>query len=66
MKLVNDKGETVYFNSVEKYRGKVYWVIKGVDGTLVYGRDRQKRRSRSFTQEAQALSYLDRHGFVNA
>lgn len=62
MKMANEKGEAVYFNSVEK-NGKLFFIIKGIDGTKVIGRDRQRKASRSFTQEAQARAYLDRHGF---
>ncbi len=62
MKMANDKGEAVYFNSVEK-NGKLFFIIKGIDGTKVIGRDRQRKASRSFTQEAQARAYLERHGF---
>ena len=62
MKMANEKGEAVYYNSVEK-NGKLFFIIKGLDGTKVIGRDRQRKASRSFTQEAQARAYLDRHGF---
>lgn len=62
MHMVNDKGEAVYFNPVHK-NGKDLWVIKGIGSTVVIGRDRQRRKSRTFTQEPQAAKYLDRHGF---
>lgn len=62
MKMVNDKGEAVYFNPIVKH-GKDCWIIQGIGSTVVIGRDRQKRRSRTFTQERQAAAYLDRHGF---
>ena len=48
---------------VEK-NGKLQWVIKGIGDTVVLGRDRQKKKSRSFTQEAQATAYLKRNGFT--
>ena len=32
---------------------------------MIIGRDRQKKKSRIFTQEAQAEAYLKRHGFEN-
>ena len=54
MKMVNEKGEAVYFNCVKKYNGKECWVIQGIGDTVVIGRDRQKKKSRVFTQEAQA------------
>ena len=62
MKMVNNKGEAVYYNIVSK-GGKDQFVVKGIGATMVIGRDRQKRKSRIFTQEAQAESYLNRHGF---
>lgn len=62
MKMANDKGEAVYFNLVTK-RGKDAWIIKGIGQTMVIGRDRQKLKSRTFTQERQAEAYLNRHGF---
>lgn len=63
MKMVNKStGEAVYYNPVTK-NGKDCWLVKGIGDTMVFGRDRQKRKSRVFTQEAQAERYLDRHGF---
>lgn len=62
MKMVNDKGEAVYYNPVVK-NGKDQFIIKGIGTTMVIGRDRQKLKSRTFTKESQAQSYLDRHGF---
>ena len=65
MKMVNGRGEAVYYNVVEK-AGKLQFVVKGIGDTMVIGRDRQKKKSRIFTQEAQAEAYLDRHGFKSA
>ena len=63
MKMINKKsGEAVYFNPVTK-NGKEGWLIQGIGGTLVIGRDRQKHKSRIFAQYAQAEAYLARHGF---
>lgn len=62
MKMMNDKGEAVYFNPITK-NGKDCWIIQGIGSTVVIGRDRQKRKSRTFKQEQQATAYLDRHGF---
>lgn len=62
-KLANAKGEMVYFNLAQK-NGKLQWVIKGIGDTVVLGRDRQKKKSRTFTQEAQADVYLKRNGFT--
>lgn len=63
MKMINKaSGEAVYFNPITK-RGKEAWIIQGIGATVVIGRDRQKRKSRTFTQYAQAEAYLKRHGF---
>lgn len=62
MKMVNEKGEAVYYNPITKNE-KNCWIIQGIGATVVIGRDRQKRKSRTFTQERQASAYLDRHGF---
>ena len=63
MKMQNSKGEAVYYNLVNK-NGKDQWIIKGIGDTKVIGRDRQKLKSRCFTQERQAENYLHRHGFT--
>lgn len=63
MKMVNQKGEAVYYNPVVK-NGKDQWIIKGIGSTMIIGRDRQKLKSRTFTQERQAEAYLKRNGFV--
>lgn len=63
MKMKNDKGEQVYYNSAVK-RGEYVWIIKGIGDTEVIGRDRQKLKSRTFKKESQADAYLKRHGFV--
>ena len=63
MKMVNKAtGEALYYNLVEK-NGKIQYVLKGIGSTLILGRDKQKKKSRIFTQEAQAEQYLRRHGF---
>ena len=62
MKMANGKGEAVYYNIVEK-NGKLQFVVKGIGETMVIGRDKQKKKSRIFTQEAQAEGYLKRNGF---
>lgn len=62
MHMVNDKGEAVYFNYVRK-NNKDYWLVQGIGSTVVYGLDRERRKSRHFTQEQQAERYLARHGF---
>lgn len=63
MKMANAKGEEVYYNIVEK-EGRVRFIVKGINGTMVLGRDRQRLKSRTFTQEAQAEGYLKRNGFT--
>lgn len=63
MKMANAKGEEVYYNIVEK-EGRVRFIVKGINGTMVLGRDRQRLKSRTFTQEAQADGYLKRNGFT--
>ena len=65
MKMVNSKGEAVYYNLVVK-NGKDQWIIKGIGSTTIIGRDRQKLKSRTFTQEQQTIQYLKRHGFQTA
>jgi len=63
MKMINKTtGEAVYFNPVTK-AGKEVWLIQGIGATVVIGRDRQKRKSRVFSQYPQAEAYLKRHGF---
>ena len=62
MRMKNDNGEELYFNDVKK-NGKNVYVLKGIGNTLIIGRDRQKKKSRIFTQEAQVERYLKRHGF---
>lgn len=62
MKMVNEKGEALYYNVVEK-AGRVQYVMKGIGDTVILGRDRQKRKSRIFTQQAQAEAFLRRNGF---
>lgn len=49
---------------MQRKNGKLQWVIKGIGDTVVLGRDRQKKKSRTFTQEAQADAYLKRNGFT--
>jgi len=61
-RLENSRGEALYYNVVEK-NGKIQYVLKGIGSTVILGRDKQRRRSRIFTQEAQAEQYLRRHGF---
>lgn len=43
MHMVNDKGEAVYYNLVRK-NNKDYWLVQGIGSTVVYGRDRERRK----------------------
>lgn len=56
------EGRTVYYNVVTK-RGEIRHVIQGKN-CIIFGRDRQKLKSRTFAQEHQARAYLRNHGFV--
>lgn len=62
MRMVNQAGETVYYNIVEKH-GNLRYIIKAASGQDIPGRDRQKRKSRTFTQEHQAEAFLRRQGY---
>ncbi len=63
MKLVNEAGESVYYNCVTKH-GMTRYVIQAASGQNISGRDRQKRKSRTFAQEHQAESWLRRNGYT--
>lgn len=62
MKMMNQTGEALYYNAVDK-GGKICYVLQGIGNTVIIGRDKQRKKSRIFTQEAQAEAYLRRHGF---
>ena len=62
MKIVNKEGQAVYYNIVEK-QGKIRYIVKAIDGQTLPGRDRQKLKSRTFTQEHQAERFLKRLGY---
>lgn len=53
MHMVNNKSEAVYYNLIRK-NNKDYWLVQGIGSTVVYGRDRERRKSRHFAQEQQA------------
>jgi len=44
----------------------VQYIVKSIDGEPILGRDKQKRQSRTFTQEAQAEAWIKRNGFKPA
>ena len=62
MKGINQQGQAVYYNVVEKH-GKVRYQIQAASGQVLQGRDRQKRKSRTFSQEHQAAAWLRRNGY---
>lgn len=63
MKLRNAAGQAVYYNCITKH-DKVYFVVKAASGQDIPGRDRQRHKSRSFTQEYQAEAWLRRNGYI--
>lgn len=62
MKMVNEAGQAVYYNSVVKHDG-IKYVVLAASGQPILGRDRQKRKSRTFTHQHQAESWLRRNGY---
>ncbi len=62
MKLINEQGQAVYYNVVEK-RGKIRYIVLAASGQAILGRDRQKLNSRTFAQEHQAEAWLRRNGY---
>lgn len=65
MKLSNKQGQAVYYNVVSK-GGQVRFVVQAASGQTIPGRDRQKLKSRTFSQEHQAEAYLKRLGYTTA
>ena len=64
-RMQNEKGEALYYNVIMK-NGKIQYALKAIGETVILGRDRQRKKSRIFTQYAQAEAYLRRHGFNRA
>lgn len=62
MRMTNDKGEVVYYNTVVK-RGKLRHIVLAASGQTIRGRDGQKLKSRTFTQYHQAEAWLKRMGY---
>lgn len=62
MRMVNEAGEAIYYNVVDKH-GKVRYLVQSVSGHAIRGRDGQKRKSRTFAQEHQAEGWLKRNGY---
>ncbi len=63
MKGINQQGQAVYYNVVEKPHRKIRYQIQAASGQVLQGRDRQKRKSRTFAQEHQAAAWLRRNGY---
>lgn len=62
MRMVNERGEVVYYNIVEKH-GKLRYIILAASGQIIKGRDGQKLKSRTFSQYHQAEAWLKRMGY---
>lgn len=62
MRLVNEQGQAVYYNDVMKH-GRLRFVIKAASGQTILGRDREKLKSRTFSQQHQADAWLERNGY---
>lgn len=63
MKLTNPRGEEVYYNDVMKHGQLRFVVVAANKATVILGRDRQRKKSRTFAQEHQALRWLERNGY---
>lgn len=63
MKLLNEKGQAVYYNIVEK-QGQLRFIVLAASGQRLMGRDKQKLKSRTFLNEHTAEAYLLRHGYT--
>lgn len=62
MLMVNQQGQAVYYNLVEKH-GNTRYIIRAASGQYILGRDRQRGKSRTFAQEHQAEAWLKRNGY---
>lgn len=62
MKMQNNEG-AIYYNIVTK-NGKTRYIILAASGQLITGRDKQRTKSRTFTQEHQAEKWLTAHGYT--
>lgn len=63
MRMANEAGEVVYYNPVMKH-GNLCFVVQAASGQTLPGRDRQKRKTRSFSQQHQAEAFLRRMGYT--
>lgn len=62
MKMVNGAGEVVYYNCVTKH-GEIRYQVQAASGQVLPGRDRQRRKSRTFSSQYNAERYLQRLGY---
>lgn len=62
MRMANERGDIVYYNCVEKH-GNIRYIVKAASGQDILGRDRERKKSRSFAQEHQAEAWLRRMGY---
>jgi hypothetical protein len=62
MRMINGAGQAIYYNIVDK-GGLTRYIILAASGQHISGRDRQKRKSRTFTQEAQAINFIKKNGY---
>lgn len=62
MRLENERGEAVYYNCVMKHN-LIRYQIQAASGQTISGRDRQRRKSRTFAQQYQAEAWLRRNGY---
>ncbi len=62
MRMINGQGQAIYYNCVVKH-DQVRYVVQAASGQTIQGRDRQKRKSRTFSQEHQAEAWLKRNGY---
>lgn len=62
MKMINREGQAIYYNSVIKH-GKLCYLVQAASGQMIVGRDKQRRKTRTFAQEHQAVAWLRRNGY---
>lgn len=65
MKLMNEQGQAVYYNHVEKH-GKLRVVILAASGQTLKSRDKASVKSRTFAQERQAKAWCKRNGYTQS
>ena len=62
MKLFNQNGQAVYYNSVTKH-GNIRYIIQAASGQTLLDRDKRKVKSRSFESQLKAERYLRHLGY---